>query len=180
MNRRTFLYAARAVSVMPAIHFAFGKQRNGQRLSPHETVSGEIGGKKFSIFYGRPYLKGRQVGNEVAPFGKVWRLGADEATKLTLASAAEIGNGLKLPAGSYSLFAIPGSSEWTMIVNKTADQWGAFDYDSKQDMGRFTVPVQKLSTPAEQFTISVDKQNASMDRLTFVWGLTSVTTSLRA
>jgi hypothetical protein len=137
------------------------------------------GGKTISIVYGRPYLKGRKVGEEVAPFGQVWRLGADEATKMTLGAKATFGGKVQLAAGSYSLFSIPGADKWTLIVNKVADQWGAFKYDQSQDVGRIDVPVQKTAAPVEEFTIALDKQSADTANITFSWGDQSVSTTLK-
>jgi hypothetical protein len=139
----------------------------------------DLSGQKITITYGRPYLKGRTVGNQVAPFGSVWRLGADEATKITVPATVKLGT-LTLPAGSYALFAIPGSSKWTLIVNKVADQWGAFDYDQAKDLGRFDVPVKKLSAPVEEFTISFSTRGAKSAGVTFAWGNESVSTTIAA
>jgi hypothetical protein len=158
---------------------AFAWQGGGKRVSPHETVSADLGGKAITITYGRPYLKGRKVGDQVAPFGKVWRLGADEATKITVAAPVSFSGGPTLSPGSYALFAIPGTDKWTVIVNKTADQWGAFDYDQSKDLGRFDVPVQKLSAPVEQFTIGLSKQSDSAAKLVMSWGDESVATTLK-
>lgn len=164
-----------AVSLLLATSvFAQGQKR----ASPHETVSLDINGKKITITYGRPYLKGRHVGEEVAPYGKVWRLGADEATKLTVNTRVKIGNTLELAPGSYALFAIPRADKWTIIVNKVADQWGAFKYDQSQDVGRFDVPVTPVSSPVEQFTISLTKQSGNTLTLTLAWGKQSVSTTL--
>jgi hypothetical protein len=149
-----------------------------KRASPHETVSLDVNGKKITITYGRPYLKGRQVGEEVAPNGKVWRLGADEATKLTVSTRVRIANKLELPPGSYSLFATPQSDKWTLIVNKVADQWGAFKYDQSQDVGRVDLPVTPTSSPVEQFTIAITKQSGNTVTLTLAWGKQSVSTTI--
>lgn len=155
-------------------------QEHGKRLSPHETVSTELKGDKISISYGRPYLKGRKVGEQVAPFGQVWRLGADEATKLTVTAKTRIGDTFDLEPGSYSLFAIPTSGKWTIIINKVADQWGAFSYKQTDDMGRFDVPVKPASPPVEQFTISFAKNSDDTATLTFAWGDTSVSFPVKA
>jgi Protein of unknown function (DUF2911) len=151
-----------------------------KRASPHETVSLDLGGDKITITYGRPYLKGRQVGEQVAPFNEVWRLGADEATKITVTARTKIGDSLELAPGSYALFAIPQPDKWTIIVNKVADQWGAFKYDQSQDLGRFDVKVTPPSSPVEQFTISMAKQGSNTATLTFGWGKASVSTTLKA
>ena len=68
---------------------------------------------------------------------------------------------------------------WTIIVNKTADQWGAFSYDQSKDIGRFDLPVQKPSSPVEEFTISLDKQPGNTVNLTFAWGDQMVSTTLK-
>jgi DUF2911 family protein len=164
-------------SVSPLLACAVAEAQ--KRASPHETVSVDLGGNKVTITYGRPYLKGRQVGEQVAPYHEVWRLGADEATKITVTGRTKIGDSLELAPGSYSLFAIPQSDKWTVIVNKVADQWGAFKYDKSQDVGRFDVKVTPPSPPVEQFTISLAKQDSNTAALTFAWGKASVSTTLK-
>ena len=163
MTRRSLLTA---MTLAPAMALAQGGQ---QRKSPHETVSLALGDKKLTITYGRPYLKGRKAySGDLAPSGQVWRLGADEATKLVITGAAVANGAVQMAAGSYSLFAIPGSAEWTMIINKTADQWGAFNYDQKQDLGRFQVPV-KATPVVEQFTIKLAKDAAQSATVAMAW-----------
>jgi hypothetical protein len=177
MTRRYALSVGTWFSFTPLL-FAFqGEER--KRVSPHETVSVDLGNGSVSITYGRPYLKGRKVGQQVAPFDQVWRLGADEATKLTVPVAMKLGS-VNLTPGSYALFAIPGDEKWTIIVNKVADQWGAFDYDQSKDLGRFVVNVEKLLKPVEEFTVSLDKQSSKAAKVTFAWGGESVSTTLTA
>lgn len=142
------------LAVMCALIVAvFAIQR--QRVSPHETIDATIGGKKVSITYGRPSLKGRKaVGGELVPFGKVWRTGADEATVLTTDGDLMIGS-LHVPAGSYALFTLPTETGWKLIVNKTSKQWGAFSYKDADDLGRVDMKVGKTAAAVEQFTISL-------------------------
>jgi hypothetical protein len=149
-----------------------------QRKSPHDTASVTLDGKNISISYGRPYLKGRTVGGELAPYGQVWRTGADEATKLTTDSDLTIGD-LKVPKGSYALFTIPNKGHWTLIVNKVADQWGAFTYDASQDLGRTELQVSELSSPVEQFTIALKATSANEARLTLEWENTKGSTTIK-
>ena len=175
MTRRNVLKIS---AVLPLTRFASAFQGGGKRVSPHETVSAELGGKTISIVYGRPYLKGRPL-RQLTPIGQVWRLGADEATKITVQEETLIG-AIKLLPGSYSLFAIPGSEKWTIIVNKIADQWGAFKYDQSQDLGRFDVKVEKASAPVEEFTISLEKESGKSAKLTFAWGGESLSTTLKS
>ena len=179
MTRRTALFLS-ALAPIARSGLAFQGNAPRNRVSPHETVSADVGGDKITISYGRPYLKGRKVGNEVAPYGQVWRLGADEATKITVTRSTTIEGGPVLSPGSYSLFAIPGPDKWTLIVNKVADQWGAFKYDQSQDLGRFDLNVQHPSSPAEQFTITLTTASNNTAKLTLAWGDASVSTTLRA
>jgi len=175
MTRRSALILT---AVLPLL--ACAAQDHSKRASPHETVSVDLKGSNISISYGRPYLKGRKVGDQVAPYGQVWRLGADEATKLTVTGKTRIGDALNLEPGSYALFAIPGADKWTIIVNKVADQWGAFSYKQTDDLGRFDVPVKPASALVEQFTIGLAKQSDNTASLTFAWGEASVSTAVKA
>lgn len=149
-----------------------------KRLSPHETVSTSLKNDQISISYGRPYLKGRKL-DQIEAYGQVWRLGADEATKLTVTAKTRIGE-LDLEPGSYSLFAMAGQDKWTVIVNKVAEQWGAFSYKQSDDLGRFEVPVKTTSESVEQFTITLTKQSDTTATLTFAWGTTSVSMPVKA
>ncbi len=156
MNLKRALPVLAALCVLTVAVVAF----QTPRASPHETVEATIGGKKITIVYGRPYLKGRKaVGGSLVPYGQVWRTGADEATILTTEADLMIGS-LSVPKGSYSLFTLPTEAGWKLIVNKTDKQWGAFKYDEKQDLGRVDMKVGKTSAPVEQFTISLAKAGA--------------------
>ncbi len=166
MNKGRIATLSAVAAIIAVIPAAAQQQK---RVSPHETVTAMVGSSKVTISYGRPYLKGREVfGHDLVPFGKVWRTGADEATKLTTDGALMIGT-LKVPAGSYSLFTIPEKNSWTLVVNKTADQWGAYDYDAKMDLGRTPMTVKNLPAPVEQLTLKVDAGEAGASLLTISW-----------
>src|ERR1700761_9380087 len=114
----TYMTSRTALPLIAALPLlACGAQDNSHRASPHETVSIDLKGDRISINYGRPYVKGRKIGDQFAPFGQVWRLGADEATKITVAARTKLGDAVELEPGSYSLFAIPAQGKWTIIVN---------------------------------------------------------------
>lgn len=141
-----------------------------ERVSPHEKTQGVIGGKTIVIEYGRPSLKGRELFGSLIPFGQVWRLGADEATKLTTPVDIEI-NGLKVPAGSYSLFLLISEEGMTqLIVNKVADQWGAFKYDASQDLGRVPVVGSRDNPVKEMLTITIEPTGDNTGRIRIAWG----------
>jgi hypothetical protein len=95
------------------------------------------------IVYSRPFKNGREVYGELIEFGKIWRLGANEATELELFKDAKVNN-QKLKKGRYSMFAIPYPDKWTIIINKDTDVWGAFQYDQNKDVTRFDVKTEKI------------------------------------
>jgi hypothetical protein len=102
------------------------------RVSPKTEVMQVVGLTKVTISYSRPGVKGRKIWGGLVPYDKVWRAGADEATKITFSSDVKI-EGKKLSAGSYGFFVIPAKKEWLVIFNKVADQWGAFTYNEAED-----------------------------------------------
>jgi hypothetical protein len=176
MNRRWIVFPL-ALALCAA---ALSAQEKQPRKSPHDKASIVLDGNTITIEYGRPYLHGRKaVGGTLVPFGQVWRLGADEATKLTTPVALRIGN-LTVPAGSYALFTMATETGWTLIVNKTADQWGAFTYDQAQDLGRVPMHVSKTEGPVEQFTIAFTKAGDKKATLMLSWENTMATVDLRA
>lgn len=152
-------------------------QDKSKRPSPHETASVTLKGKKITIDYGRPFLKGRKVGQELAPYGKVWRTGADEATMLTTEIDLNIG-GIKVPAGSYTLYTLPSEGTWKLIINKQTGQWGT-KYDESQDLGRVDMKKTDLPQSVEQFTISFDKKGESTVDLNLDWENTRVSVALK-
>ena len=137
-----------------------------KRVSPHETVNATIGDAKITIVYGRPYTKDPKTGEKrkiwggLVPYGKVWRLGADEATLLTTDKEIMIG-GTAVPAGTYSLFLQPEEAAAKLIVNKQTGQWGT-KYDQSQDLVRIDLKKQTLTTPVDQFTIAVEDNALKM------------------
>lgn len=108
------------------------------RVSPKAGVFETIGLTDVNVSYSRPGVKNRKIWGELVPYNKVWRAGADEATKITFSTDVMI-DGKKLSAGAYGFFAIPGENEWTLIFNKVADQWGAFTYNESEDALRIKV-----------------------------------------
>lgn len=119
------------------------------------------------ILYSRPQKKERKIFGELVEYGKIWRLGANEATELECFRELKMA-GQKLKKGRYTVYAIPYEEKWTIIINRDTDTWGAFVYDSKKDVLRFDVPVEKTNEPVEVFTISTGK-SGSGNRLSILW-----------
>lgn len=137
-------------------------QKEQLRVSPKASVTQVVGLTEVKIDYSRPGVKGRNVWGELVPFNKVWRAGANEATTFEFESDVQI-EGKKLPAGKYSFFAIPAKDEWTLIFNKVADQWGAFEYNESEDALRVSVkPVNNNNTEWMLFTFTdIDPEKKS-------------------
>jgi hypothetical protein len=177
---RTILMAAALATTLslPAFAQKVVNSKVGGGGSPHETVEYSIDGAKITINYGKPFLKGREIGKAVAPYGQVWRLGADEATIITSDKPLMIGS-LMLPAGSHSLYALPAEGAWKLIVNKKTGQWG-IPYPKEtqdQELGRVDMKAGKAAKPAENFTISLADTPAGAD-LKLQWGTVEQTVAV--
>jgi len=138
------------------------------RASPYDSVQAHLGDGMVKVCYGRPSVLGRTlVGGEPHPYGEPWRLGANEATAIHLSFPAEIG-GVRVEPGSYSLYAIPGASEWQIVVNAAAERWGIpiSPEVRAQDVGSVTVAAETLASPVELLTIHL--QDAGSDTLHMV------------
>jgi hypothetical protein len=167
-------WIAAAFLLASAVTIAAQKTTNvhpGKGGSPHVRTEWVIDGANLSIEYGRPYLKGRQD-SEVMPAGSVWRTGADEATTLKTDKALRFGT-LTVPAGTYTLWTIPGAAGWQLVISKQTGQWGTA-YQEKEDLGRVPMTVAKAPKPVEQLTISID-DTAQGATLRIEWGTTRAT-----
>jgi hypothetical protein len=108
------------------------------------------------VIYSRPQKNNRVVFGELVEYNTVWRMGANEATEIEFYRDVKIG-GKKILKGKYTLYALVNPNEWTIILNKETDTWGAFKYDQKKDVVRTTVPVQRNMEPADVFTVFFEK-----------------------
>jgi len=153
-------------------------QDKSKRPSPPGTAEVTLKNKEITIDYSRPSLKGRKVGQELAPYGKVWRTGANEATALNTAIDLNIG-GAKVPAGKYTLYTLPSEGTWKLIINKQTGQWGT-QYDESQDLARVDMKKTALPQSVEQFTISFDKKDENTANLNLDWENTRVSVKIKA
>lgn len=124
------------------------------------------------VIYSRPQKNNRSVYGELIEYNKVWRLGANEATEIEFYRDVKIG-GKKIPKGKYTLYALINPAEWTMILNKDTDTWGAFKYDEKKDVLRMKVPVQKTGEVVDAFTMFFEKTNNGVN-LNVAWDTVQV------
>ena len=108
------------------------------------------------VIYSRPQKNGRKLFGDLVEYGKVWRLGANEATEIEFFQDVKVDN-KKVKKGRYTLYALVDTDKWTLILNKETDTWGAFRYDSTKDVARTTVPVEKQSDVTEAFSMEFEK-----------------------
>lgn len=141
--------------------------------SPTATLSQKVGLTEVAITYSRPSAKGRKIFGDLVPFDKLWRTGANMATKLTFSDDVQIGD-KDLPAGSYALFTIPGKDEWTIIFNKNYNQGGTGNYKESEDALRITVKPQKLDVMVETFLINLEDLKPDGAVIELVWENTYV------
>lgn len=135
--------------------------------SPAEKVTHDVGTATVTLSYHRPGVRGRTVWGDLVPYDQVWRLGANEVTTLTLSHPGKIA-GREVPAGKWALLAIPGKEKWTLILNREADQWGAYFYKPEKDLLRFDVTPQ-AGPFVEWMTLAFVPETASRTRLDFAW-----------
>lgn len=129
--------------------------------SPAASATGKIGNATITINYGSPSVKGRTIWGELVPYGKVWRTGANKAT--TFETDADITvEGQTLKKGKYGLFTIPEQKEWTIVFNKTSDQWGAFNYKQEDDVLRVKVKPSTGADLVEALKFEVGKNAVTM------------------
>lgn len=148
---------------------------SGLDKSPADIASYPAGGrepaKKVRVIYSRPQLKGRSLA-DLAPAGKVWRTGANEATEITFYEDAKVG-GQDVEAGTYALFTIPGQDNWTIILNNQLNQWGAYSYDESADAARIKAKASQASESLEAFSIAFKEVDGGV-HMVMGWGTTRV------
>jgi hypothetical protein len=143
----------------------------GQRYtSPPASAAVTIAGKEINVDYYAPSMHGRKIMGALVPFGQVWCPGANVATGLFTQADLQIGN-LKLPKGTWSIWAIPGEKEWTLVINKESGQHH-LDYNSAEDFGRTKMTVKTLSTPVETFRIALSSNGGNKGTLSLIWETT--------
>lgn len=174
---KTFIIAA-AMTIIAAVGMQ-AQELKLPALSPTATITQEFSTSKMEIVYSRPSMRGRTVFGDLVPFGTVWRTGANAATKVTFGEDVEIG-GKQVKAGSYSLYSVPGQSEWEIIINKNTGNWGAMGYDTKDDVVRMKVKPSTLSSAVETFTIAIGNITFSSCTIDIMWERTHVSIPVKA
>lgn len=141
--------------------------------SSGQTIIQDFGLGKVTLTYSRPDAKGRKVFGGLVPYNEVWRTGANNATSITFTDDVMLA-GNKVPAGTYGLFTIPTPNQWTIILNKTAQQWGAYNYKQEDDVLRVTVKPNKTATSTGTFSLQFANVTPNKMDLNLTWENTEV------
>lgn len=136
--------------------------------SPVQTIKQDFGMGSIELTYSRPAAKGRVVFGDLVPYGKLWRTGANAATKIVFSDPVEI-DGKKVDSGSYVIYTIPGEESWEVILNKGLKNWGVDGYKESEDVIRFKTTAQKVSPKVESFTMQFTDIKAESCDLQLQW-----------
>ncbi len=150
--------------------FAAVETKNGgaTQLSVRDTARATIGAATFAVDYGRPLVRGRELLGKLLPYDYVWRTGANAATQFTTSAPITLA-GIRVPAGTYTLWTVPRPKGADLVVNKQTGQWGT-DYDGSRDLGMARMASDSLATPVEKFTIAITGSDARHGTLSMEWG----------
>jgi hypothetical protein len=145
-------------NVIPALIAVFFLTEACAQQSPKKVAQKTVSGVDISVQYFAPNVRGRVVWGDLVPYDEVWRTGANNATVFEVNKKVQIG-GKVVPAGKYALFTIPvKGGPWTVILNKTYDQWGAYNYDKADDLLRFEVTPQRTIEMNEEMSFDIDDE----------------------
>lgn len=147
-------------------------------LSSTVTITQSIGIHEMKLTYQRPNMNGRTIFGQLVPYGEVWRTGANGIPVITFAEEVII-EGNKVPAGTYGLLTIPEKDNWTIILTKNAQQWGAYEYKEAEDFLRFKVKASSDQPAIETFTINFEEVTPTDARVAILWENTKVTFGIR-
>ena len=151
-------------------------QINTPRVSPASEVEQMVGLTEIEIEYSRRSMRGREVFGNLVPFGKVWRTGADNSTKISFDTDVII-SGKTIQSGTYSIFSIPNKESWEIIFYSDVELWGVpRDWSENKIVfsSMFDVKKLKKSNTVETFTISFNDLTNNDVNMSISWENTSV------
>lgn len=148
--------------------------------SPLQTIKQSFALSEIGIEYSRPSAKGRVIYGDVVPFGKIWRTGANGATKITFGEDVKV-EGQNVAAGTYALYSIPNKDSWELMLYKDLTLGGnTGDYKKENELIRFTVKPTALTEKVETFEVNVANITANTANIELNWENTRVAFSVVA
>ncbi len=131
------------------------------------TASVTVGGGTIDIHYNTPHVRGRKIMGGLVPYGEVWRTGANPATTLITSVPLKFGD-LLVPAGTHTIYSLPGADTWKLIINNETGQWGT-EYKPDMDLGRIPMKAKSMSAPQEVMSLSFENTTANSTELHIRW-----------
>jgi hypothetical protein len=180
MNRAIAMCTGIGLSIAVFAACGAGAQNKDSRPSPPAKATCSLaGGKAITVDYSSPRRKGRKIFGELVPFGQIWRAGANEATTFVTDTDLIVGatqtastlpllgvggatssGGAVVPAGKYTVFAIPDENKWTLVISKKTGEWGTAYPGPENDLARVEMKASKLPSAVENFTVAFDQSGA--------------------
>ena len=176
INKLTLAIALVAMSI-----FSAGAQTlKTPAPSPLQTLKQAFALSDITIEYSRPSAKGRVVFGDVVPFGKIWRTGANGATKITFGEDVKV-EGTKVAAGTYAIYSIPNKDNWEIMLYKDLKLGGnVADYKKENEVLRMVVKTSAVTEKVETFTINVANITPTTSSIEFTWEKTRVNMNIVA
>jgi hypothetical protein len=170
---RTFCCTLALAAAAPLLHAQMGDMKSDSAkplASPAATATASLGSATIKIDYNTPSMRGRKIMGGLVPYGQVWRTGANPATTLTTSTDMTFGT-LTVPAGTHTIYTLPGEKGWLLIINNQTGQWGTV-YDPSKDLGRTPMVSKPMAAPQELMSISFEKTTANSTQLHVKWETT--------
>jgi hypothetical protein len=175
--RKKSIILISAIILLTLVTSAVAQTNAKPRPSPAATADATLDGKKISIAYSQPSMRGRKIMGGLVPYDKVWRTGANDATTLKTETDLNIG-GTAVPAGTYTLYSLPSAGTWQLIINKQTGQWGT-EYHPEQDLARVDMKKESLSSPVETFVINFEPKS-NPNAIVMEWETTKLSVPISA
>jgi hypothetical protein len=170
--KKTILLVAVFVITIGFSNQAIAQNFKGLDKSPMDIASFpsnyRVSEKVIKIIYSRPQLKGRSL-EKLAPLGKKWRTGANEATEVTFYKDVIFG-GAAVKAGTYTMYAIPGKNTWTVALSSQLNVWGVYFHKDENDVAKVTIPIKQTEENLDVFSIAIDEDMT----INIGWGTTLI------
>ena len=148
--------------------WSFGQNFSYPMASPRQVITQQFSVSQITVDYGRPSVRGRKIFGELVPYGKIWRLGANQATSITFYQPVKFG-GLPVKKGDYAIFVTPEAHQWTVVLNYDSNAWGAYSYDPNENAIEFTVPVTQAKELQESLEFSFEAISNDKVNLVIRW-----------
>jgi tetratricopeptide (TPR) repeat protein len=169
MLRKFLLIAFACATVLTAD----AQQLKTPAPSPVQTIKQDFALSSIELTYSRPSMRGRKIFGDLEPYGRMWRTGANAATRIKFSDDVQVG-GVNVKAGEYVIYTVPGENEWEVILNKGLNNWGVDGYKTEEDVARFKVKPMKTDAPVETFTMQFANVKPTSTELHMMWERTAL------